>query len=59
MNWIWLGARNEAWSYTAAVLFPDYWSPEVCRDEVLNEAMLLEAFLETGALRSVTGGSTT
>ena len=32
---------------------------EVCRNEVLNEALLLEAFLETGALRSVTEGSTT
>ena len=30
---------------------------EVCRNEVLNEAMLLEAFLETGALRSATEGS--
>lgn len=30
---------------------------EVCRNEVLNEAMLLEAFLETGALRSATEGT--
>jgi uncharacterized SAM-binding protein YcdF (DUF218 family) len=32
---------------------------EPCRNEVLNELVLLEAFLETGALRPVTGGSTT
>ena len=32
---------------------------EACRNEVLNELVLLEAFLETGALRLATGGNVT